>query len=664
MSDLFNFFCLVPLFFSTLAAEISDPFQWLENSQDPRTEEWLEVQKEKFDQYTTQNPYQNSFRKSLHHLLNYESYSLPLACDRLLFFKMSRPQDEQPILYVQEGLEGTPRILLDPNLLSHSSLSTFVPSPDGKWVACALSESGSDWLTWKILEVASGKQIADQIEKSKFLPITWTPDSQGFVYTRVDSDDVYRIYHHPLHTHQTNDILIFDNCNDPDFFADIHLTDDGKTVIVNRDRGSVGPHHVLIRSLESPFQSLFPLGKSKYKYLGDREGLLYFWTNHEAPFGKVIAVDCETLAQKEIIPESNYFLDQVSILKDALAVVYIKNVTSHLEIFNPQGEKLREVPLPALGSVALSPANLSPSGRDNSFFFSFTHFVQPAILYHYEIETDELKIFKEPQLTFNPSDYEVKQIFYPSKDGTEVPLFLVHKKGIECDGNHKTLLSAYGGFGIGLYPSYNSLYMSWIESGGIFALANIRGGSELGEQWHEAGIREKRQNCFDDFISAAEWLIGNRYTNPSKLAIRGGSNGGLLMAVCLNQRADLFGAALVEVGVLDMLRYHLFTVGRFWMGEYGDPDNPEDRKFLSHYSPYHNIQKGPYPPILVTTADHDDRVVPSHSYKYTAAMQAAGHSNTLLRVSKKSGHGAGKSISQWIEDAAGNLSFIRQSLSN
>lgn len=644
------------LFFSSLLGEIADPFRWLEDSNDPRTIEWLSIQQEKFNQYAKANPYTERYKESLTKLLDYESYSLPVQCNQLLFYKLRQPSDEQPILYVQVGTEV--RVLLDPNQLPGPIyLSLYVPSPDGKWVACGLSESGSDWITWKIIEVSSGKEIPDQIDNCKFLPVVWCKEEEGFYFTRIDPDDVFRIYFHKLNE---PDVLVFDNAEHPDFLAESIVSSDGNYLLVNIEKGSSSNNQILFRpSNETDFKILLPFNECKYKYLCNEGNKFYFWTDHNAPFGKVIEVDSENKTQKDFIPESDRFLDHLAALDHSFAVVYTQNAMSQLVILDQKGMKLKELELPSLGTVSLSHSY----SRENGFFFSFSNFVQPPMIFHYDIVTNHLEVFKQPQLTFNPSDYEVKQIFYPSEDGTQVPLFIVAKKGIELNSNNETLLYAYGGFGINMYPSFNPLFMAWLENGGVFALANIRGGSELGNEWHEEGKREKRQNSFNDFIAAGKWLIHNGYTNTSKLAIRGGSNGGLLVAVCLNQRPDLFGAALVEVGVLDMLRYHLFTIGRFWMPEFGDPDNQEDQKFLLQYSPYHNVRKGiVYPPILVTTADHDDRVVPLHSYKYTAAMQAAGHENVLLRVSTKSGHGAGKSISQWIEDSASSLSFLKYSL--
>lgn len=671
-----SFIRLVPFLLLLVSAALTaqepqEPYRWLEDSQDPRTEEWLNTQQNLFKQYIEPNPYRAKIKESLNRLLNYDSYTIPVPCGGLYFFKMRLPGENQPVLYVQEGIKGTPRVLLDPNQLSIASpvsLTNFVPSPDGKWLAYGLAESGSDWTTWKVLKISSGENQTDCLEKIKFFPVAWSPDCQGFYYSRVDHDDVYRIYYHALGNLQASDALIYENLENREYFPSPAVSSDQKYLLVNLERGSSGPNAILYRPLnqaQMPFLTLLPMTESNHSYLCNEGATFYCWTNQEADLGKVIAVDAETGVQTDIIPESRCSLDHVIPIGNYFAARFSDDVISRLVLFNRQGRELRDIPLPGMGTAVFVEAPPSLSVLEDELFFSFTNFVQPPLIYHYAPESGRLEIFKQPKLTFNPHDYQTRQVFFSSKDGTRVPLFIVHKKGIALNGNNQTLLYAYGGFGIPANPNYHTLHMAWLESGGVFALANIRGGGEYGNQWHEGGKREKKQNCFDDFISAAEWLIGSGYTNPSKLAIRGASNGGLLTAVCLNQRPDLFGAALVEVGVLDMLRFHLFTVGRFWMEEYGNPQDPEDFKVLSRYSPYHHVRRdASYPSVLIVTGDHDDRVVPLHSYKYTAAMQeaCAGKSPVLLRVDRQGGHGAGKSIAQWEDEAADILSFLKQEL--
>lgn len=666
-------FVILSLSHSLFAQEssICDPYRWLEDSESAGTQDWLTNQQQHFDRYKQSNTYREEIKKSLTRILNYDSYALPIRRGDHYFFKMRRAGDNQSILYVQKGIKGSPRVLLNPNELNtHSpvSLTAFVPSPDGRLLAYGLSESGSDWQTWQVLEIDSGKVLADRIEKIKFFPLVWHPQSKGFYYSREAVDHIFRIYYHELETSQESDAFVYENLDNPEYYVSPLMSTDHNYLLINVMKGSSGPNALLYRNLdqsEGPFRTLLPMNGANHNYVCNEGSLFYCFTDDDAPLGKVIAKDVASGETYAIIPESQQPLHDVVAEGNTLIAVFADHVISRLKLYDRLGNELREIASPGMGTIAIGENGNAWEKQESEIFFSFTHFFQPPVIYRYQIESDQLEIFKQPRLSFNPQEYQTKQAFFTSKDGTKVPLFIVHKKGLELDGNHDTLLYAYGGFSISTSPSFNPLHMAWLENGGVFALANIRGGGEYGKKWHEAGQRDKKQNCFDDFIGAAEWLIHNGYTHSRKLAIRGASNGGLLTAVCVNQRPDLFGAALVEVGVLDMLRFHLFTVGRFWMVEYGNPQNPEDCKVLSRYSPYHNIQKGvAYPPVLVTTGDHDDRVVPLHSYKYTAAMQEAheGRSLVLLRVDRQGGHGAGKSTSQWIEEAADTLSFLKLEL--
>lgn len=649
-----------------------DPYRWLEDSADPRTQEWLNAQQKRFEQYSQSNPYREKMKQSLTDLLNYEAYSVPIRCGDLYFFKMRLPGENQPVLYVQEGIQGTARVLIDPNQMSLTtpiSLADFVPSTDGKLLAYGLAESGSDFTVWRVLDVSSGTIHRDRLDRIKFFSPVWAPDGQSLFYTCLDGDDFYRIYQHTLGRPQEADPLIYENLASPDLFASPSISNDNHYLLINLKKGSSGPNAILYRPLNQPqssFMTLLPMNDSNYSYLYNDNLKFYCWTNQDAPLGKVIVIDGASSKQQDVIAESKYPLVRVVATGKYFVVGFTDNVISRIALYDRQGMHMRDIALPGMGTVAFAESTSPGMDQEGGIFVSFTNFVQPPAIYHYTIADHKLEVFKRPRLTFNPDDYETRQVFYHGKDGTSIPLFIVYKKGLVLNGDNNTLLYAYGGFGVTVHPSYSTLNMAWLENGGIFALANIRGGAEYGKAWHEAGRRNKKQNCFDDFIAAAEWLIDNQYTHSKKLAIRGASNGGLLTAVCLNQRPDLFGAALVEVGVLDMLRFHLFTTGRFWKVEYGNPEDPLDWNFLSQYSPYHNVKKGvSYPPVLVVTGDHDDRVVPLHSYKYTAAMQEALEENgcVMLRVDRQGGHGAGKSLSQWIEEVADTLSFIKCQLS-
>lgn len=647
---------------------VPDPYRWLEDSDNQRTEEWLDLQQIKLDHYLEGNPYRTEIKKTLQKLVSYESYSSPIRRGNRFFYKMRLPREDQMALYVQEGKQGKPRVLFNPNKMPIQpvAIDGFAPSPDGELILYGLAISGSDWTSWNLMEVSTGKILDDRLVRTKSPSITWSPDCKSFFYVRLDTDNLYRIYQHQLGNSQSEDTLVYENSSSKDYTYALMLSSDQKYLLIDQTEGSSGPNALLYSPLDmsqTTFQTLLPMGEGNHSYVCNVGSKFYCLTDVDASMGKVIAIDVETQTENEIIGEGTFALEQVELVGDYLITAYSYHATSRLTLYDLKGAQVREITLPNKGKVVFSERNASRD--ENEIFFSFTHFVQPPMIYSYHVEKDRLKIFKQPKLQFNPDNYVTKQIFYTSKDGTEVPLFIVHKKGLELNGSNETLLYAYGGFNIGLSPHYNTLNMAWLEHGGVFALANIRGGSEYGKEWHEAAMKENKQNCFDDFIAAAEWLIDNGYTNPSKLAIRGASNGGLLTAVCSNQRPDLYRAALVEVGVLDMLRFHLFTAGHFWMVEYGNPEDPRDFQFLYKYSPYHNIRTGiNYPSIMVTTGDHDDRVVPYHSYKYTAAMQEAldGNGTILLRLDRHGGHGAGKSVSQWIEEVADTLSFLKQEL--
>lgn len=670
----FSFFLLfltASLIGQDCPSPLPDPYRWLEDDKDPRTNNWLAAQQQMMEKYAVNNPYRKPLKQSLQHLLKCEMYTVPAQAGNSIVFKVRRPGDNQAILYFQEGIDGEPHIVVDPNRLQSQtplSISDYFLSPDGKWLVYGLSESGSDWNTGHVINLLTNESLNDRLENIKFFTAVWTPNSTGFYYTRLDSDDRHRIYFHRLSTSQLSDELIYEEREHLGCFVSAIVSSDNRYLLINVSKGSSGPNAILYQPLDeqtTPFVTLLEMKQGNYNYLCNEGPLFYFWTNQEADLGKVFALDRETLIQQDIIPESSLPMQSVVAVGDTFLVKFSSHASARLLLYDRQGNALHEISLPKHGKVLLSDDPSTSTVQRDTLFFTFTNFVQPPTIYHYNVDSHQKSIFKQPNLPFNPNDYETKQVFIYSNDGTQVPMFIVHKKGLELNGHHQTLLYGYGGFGISSFPNYNTVHMAWLESNGIFALANIRGGAEYGNQWHHEGKREKKQNSFDDFISAAEWLIDNGYTNSSKLAIRGASNGGLLTAVCANQRPDLFRAVLVEVGVLDMLRFHLFTVGHFWMGEYGDPDKPKDFQTLCRYSPYHNVRKGTsYPSVMVVTGDHDDRVVPLHSYKYTAALQEAvdGKSLVLLRVDKNGGHGAGKSVSQWIEEVADTLSFLKNEM--
>lgn len=660
-----------PLLESNSISSVQDPYDWLEDSENPNTQDWLKQQKELFNEYIQSIPQRSEIKTRLNALVAYDSYTIPKVCGENYLFTKLNPLKDQYVLYIQKGMLDEPQVLLDPMTLSQNTcvaITDYMPSPDGTLVAFGLSENGSDWNTWKVLDIETKKIREDRVEKIKFAPIVWSPDSLGFYYSRFEEGNSVSssIYYHTLDAPQARDQLIYQDLNGESAANFASMSTDSHYLIIGSDKGSSAPNSISYIDLHSTNNSaicLIPYDQFHYQFIGNKDTEFYFLTNKNASNQKLVAIDISQtsiLCERDIIPVGESLLQQVVPFGDYFLASYLENVSSRLTLYDAQGKHVQNIEVPAMGTILLGGTTSGLTGE--GIFLSFSTFTQPKTIYHYSLNSG-LKPFKKLVDFIDPTQYDIQQIFYKSKDGTQIPMFIVYKKGLKLDGNNRVLLYGYGGFGVNNQPTYNPMNMLWLEQNGIYALANIRGGSEYGADWHRAGMKKNKQNCFDDFIAAAEWLIDNRYTNPAKLAIFGVSNGGLLTAVCANQRPELFGAVVVAVGVLDMLRFHLFTVGHFWINEYGNPDDPIERSYLSRYSPYHNIRKGiKYPPILVTTADHDDRVVPLHSYKYVAALQEAqGVDNkTLLRLDTNAGHGSGKPASKWIDEAGDVLAFIYQ----
>lgn len=652
-------------------ATIEDPYRWLEDTEDSATIGWLKLQKDHFDSYMSNLSHRDDYRKNIREIMNMEVSSLPICKDGKYFFLRKQPHEEQASLYLQSGSNAEPELLVNPQDFSQNGpafLQGFNLSPDGNFVAYALSESGSDWMNWKVLDLKTKRNLADSLQKIKFTFLVWDSNSQGFYYTGYDDRSLHGVYYHALGQPQGEDKLIYQNPEIPGMFYTPFGSSDGRYLLVYFRQIPAAAHGWSYLDLKDPQGTLTEIlfnDGDDFHFICNKGPLFYFLTNQDAPLRKLIAMDISrSNAITEIVAEGDHLIDQIIPIGDSFLISYAENVQSKLVLVDNQGKKIRNIPIPEFGSIHLACGD-SREKNDPQCFFSFTNFVQPSMVYRYKLHSDTLEIFSRPESNFDSANYEIRQIFYPSKDGTLVPMFIIQKKGLEYNSNNKTMLYGYGGFNIGLFPFFSAMHLAWINAGNVVAVANIRGGSEFGEKWHLGGMKANKQNCFDDFIAAGEWLISNAYTQPSKLAIRGGSNGGLLVAACINQRPDLFGAAIVSVGVLDMLRYHLFTVGNRWIKEYGDPDDPEDFKILLKYSPYHNIRQGTkYPATLVTTGDHDDRVVPLHSYKYTAALQEAqaGDKPVLLRVDTQAGHGMGKPASKIIDEAADVLSFLEHNL--
>jgi prolyl oligopeptidase len=659
---------------------VADPYRWLEDPDSEETKVWIEAENQITFAYLDEISVREQIQQRLTKLWDYEKYGIPFKEGENYFYFKNDGLQNQSVLYTLKSLDDEPRVLLDPNKLSDDgtvALSGLAISDNGKLLAYGLSTSGSDWQEWKVLDVDTGENLSDHLNWIKFSGASWTTDNHGFFYSRYDEpnaatklEDVnyyQKLYYHRLGTPQSEDILIYQRHDQKEWGFNGGVTEDGRYLIISVWLGTDSRNLVFYKDLTQPDAEVVELisqFEANYSFIEHDETVFYFRTDLDAPRGRVIAIDIakpDKEAWREIIPQAEATLEGVSILNNQLIGDYLQDAHAQIKIFDLNGTFIREVELPGLGSVG----GFGGRRYDTETFYSFTSFTTPGTIYRYNLVTGESKLFRKPKVDFNPEDYETRQVFYQSKDGTQVPMFITHKKGIELDGNNPTYLYAYGGFNASLTPTFSVSNLVWMEMGGVYVMANLRGGGEYGEEWHQAGMKDKKQNVFDDFIAAAEWLIANNYTKPAKLAIAGGSNGGLLVGACMTQRPDLFGAALPAVGVMDMLRFHKFTIGWAWTAEYGSPENPEEFPALYAYSPLHNLKPGTaYPATLITTADHDDRVVPAHSFKFAAALQAAHNGNTpvLIRIETKAGHGAGKPTTKIIEEAADRWAFLVRTL--
>lgn len=653
--------------------EVADPYRWLEDPDSEETREWIDAQNRLTFGYLEDIPERESIKQRLRQLWDYEKFGTPSKRgDRYFYFKNDGLQN-QSVLYKLDSLDGDPQVLLDPNQLSEDgtiALSGLAITDDGKLMAYALSESGSDWKTWYVRDVETGSDLSDRLQWSKFSGASWTKDSQGFYYSRYDAPDESRkyegvnyfqkLYYHRLGTSQSEDLLVYHRSDRKEWGFSGEVTDDGKYLIISVWQGTDPKNMVFYQDISQPNAPVIELideFEAEYSFVGNEDTTFWFQTDADAPRGRVIAIDITTRERREVIPEAEETLEGVGLLNHQFIADYLKDARSQIKIFHLDGRFAREVPLPGLGSVG----GFGGKREDTETFYSFTSFTVPTTIYRYDMTTGESTLFRQPNVDFNPDNYEIRQIFYRSKDGTRVPMFVAHRRDIAIDGNNPAYLYGYGGFTISLTPYFSISNLVWMEMGGVLAIPNLRGGGEYGEEWHQAGAKLNKQNVFDDFIAAAEWLIANQYTSSQKLAIAGGSNGGLLVGACMTQRPDLFAAALPAVGVLDMLRFHKFTIGWAWTSDFGSPEDPEEFKALYAYSPLHNLQPGTaYPATLITTADRDDRVVPAHSFKFAAALQEAhaGDNPVFIRIETKAGHGAGKPTAKIIEELADKWAFL------
>jgi prolyl oligopeptidase len=654
---------------------IHDYYRWLEDPESEKTRTWVEAENKVTRAYLNTFKGRERIRKRLTELWNYPKYSVPTKEGRRYFFFKNDGLQNQSVLYMQDTLDSEPVLLLDPNQLSKDgtvALSTQKFNKDGTLLAYGLSQSGSDRQDIKIRNIDTGRDYDEVIKWCKFAGIAWKNDNSGFYYNRYpepgtvsaeDESNYSQVFWHKLGTDQQKDKLVYEDKKRKELGFFPFISDDGKYLFLHVYNGTASENQLYYREVESnaPFIKLLDKEDASYEYV-DNEGPVFFIkTNLDAPRERVMAIDSRHPERKnwqELIPENQDVISNVNVINNQFVVAYMHNAYHLIKIFSLAGKFTKEITLPTLGSLE----GLSGRREDSEMFIKFTSFTYPSSIFRYDFSSGKLASFRDSEINFDPSAYETKQVFYPSKDGTKVSMFLTYKKGLKLDGNNPAFLYGYGGFNVNLTPAFSISRLVWLEEGGVFAVANLRGGGEYGEEWHKAGMLEKKQNVFDDFIAAAEWLIREKYTNRAKLAINGGSNGGLLVAATMVQRPDLFGAVVCSVPVIDMLRYHKFTVGRYWIPEYGNAEaNPEQFKFMYAYSPLHNIKKGvSYPPTLITTADTDDRVVPAHGKKFAAALQAAnkGENPILIRVEMKAGHGAGKPTSKVIDEQADIYAFL------
>jgi prolyl oligopeptidase len=659
---------------------VADPYRWLEDPDSAETRNWISAENQITFAYLNEIPAREKIKQRLTKLWDYEKYGIPFKEGNNYFYFKNNGLQNQSVLYTLKTLDAEPKVLIDPNKLSTDgtiALSGLAISENGKLLAYGLSTSGSDWQEWKVRDVETGEDLEDHLKWIKFSGASWTKDNQGFFYSRYDEpnektklEDVnyyQKLYYHQLGTPQSEDVLIYHRDDQKEWGFSGNVTEDGSYLIISVWLGTDAKNLVFYKDLTNPDAEVVELinqFEADYSFIEHDEHIFYLRTDLNAPRGRLIAIDTKNPAQEnwqEIIPQSVATLESANILNNQFVVDFLQDARTQIKIFDLNGALVREVELPGLGSAG----GFGGKRDDTETFYSFTSFTTPGTIYRYNMVTGKSELFRQSQVDFNPDDYETKQIFYSSKDGTQVPMFITHKKGLQLDGNNPTYLYAYGGFNVSMTPSFSVSTLVWMEMGGVYAMPNIRGGGEYGEEWHQAGMKEKKQNVFDDFIAAAEWLIDNNYTRHARLAIAGGSNGGLLVGACMTQRPELFGAALPAVGVMDMLRFHKFTIGWAWVPEYGSPDNPEEFPALYSYSPLHNLKSGTaYPATLITTADHDDRVVPAHSFKFAATLQAnhAGDAPVLIRIETKAGHGAGKPTAKIIEEAADKWAFLVQTL--
>ncbi|KRB96518.1 prolyl endopeptidase [Duganella sp. Root198D2] len=659
---------------------VADPYRWLEDANSDETKAWVVEQNKVTQSWLGQIPEREAIKARLTRLWNYERYGVPSKKGGRYFYSRNDGLQNQAVLYTAKTLSETPRVLLDPNTLAADgtvALAGTAVSPNGKFLAYSTAASGSDWNEIKVRDIATGKDMADHIKWVKFSNTAWAADGSGFYYSRYDEPTeesklagvnyFQKVYFHKLGTQQIADALVYHRPDQKEWGFGAEVTDDGRYLVINGSHGTEARNRVFIKDLkarDAQVVGLLEAFDASYNFIDNEGPVFYFMTDKNAPRSRIIAIDIRKPGienWKEIVPETQQTLTGASIVNKQLVLNYLSDAHSAVKVVDLKGKPVREVALPGLGTAS----GFGGKATDTETFYSYTSFTTPATIYRLDLKSGKSSVYRQPKVDFDPSAFDTRQEFFTSKDGTKVPMFIVFKKGMKLDGSNPTYLYGYGGFNISLTPSFSVSNLAWVEMGGVYVVANLRGGGEYGEAWHKAGTKLQKQNVFDDFIGAAEWLVANNVTSPAKLSIGGGSNGGLLVGAAMTQRPDLFGAAVPAVGVMDMLRFQKFTIGWAWASDYGSSDNAEEFKALVKYSPLHNLKQGGcYPATMVMTADHDDRVVPAHSFKFAAAAQAAqaGAAPILIRIDSKAGHGAGKPTTKQIEEVADRWGFLTRAL--
>jgi prolyl oligopeptidase len=659
---------------------VADPYRWLEDVDAPDTRAWIEAENRVTGAWLEAIPEREAIRRRLMQLWNYERYGVPFRRGTRYFYFKNDGLQNQAVLYSRTGLDADPKVLLDPNTLAADgtvALTSLDVTPDGRLLAYGTSASGSDWQTLRVRDVATGRDLPDRLEWIKFAGPSWTHGA-GFFYSRYPDPPAdqplrgvnrdHRLFYHRLGTPQTQDREVYARPDQPDWGVSAAVTDDGRYVILTVWLGTDRRNRLYYMGLTAPARPALDVPVVRlldefdagYTFVGNDGPVFYVLTDRDAPKRRIVAIDVrhpDSATWRTVVPEGVEVIENAHLVSDALVVESLRDAHSDLRVFGLDGRARGSIPLPGLGAVA------GVSGRpgEPELFYAYTSFLFATTIYRYDLAAGEGRAFAAPAVDFDASRYETTQVFGRSADGTRVPVFLTHRRGLERDGSHPVYLTGYGGFNVSVTPAFSPAIPVWLERGGIYAVANLRGGGEYGEDWHRAGMLERKQNVFDDFIAAAEYLVAQGYTTPARLAIGGGSNGGLLVGAAITQRPDLFGAALPAVGVFDMLRFHRFTIGWAWVTEYGSADSAAHFPVLRAYSPLHNLRPGAhYPATLITTADHDDRVVPAHSFKFAAALQAAqgGPAPVLIRIETKAGHGAGKPTGKIVEEQADRWAFL------